>query len=387
MQTIVPLAFNSRVVIEEDGVIIRDTSNAVHPQNMARIIARALSGEHNASIYRMAFGNGGTTTDAALQVIYKTPNDGQPPDIATWNSRLYHETYSEICYSPPGIVNPLLGTDPGSADQNTGVRPGGGAVPDNDGSPNSVHSNELGLISEVVIQVTINGSEPLQQSAPDQAPTTTDFTFDELGLYTSGARAIAASGYQQVEVGDRISTDKCGLIPGRSYSFNITVDNGTMQTISFTCPVAGGSGPNNEILYGDLCEALNTGDASWVIAPAAPLATISITDLTGGMFPTITGSQTYGFLQFDSPSMGANSRVNLTGANTNLLLAALNPPLGASLLEPVNGSNVGVQNDPLSPALERERLLTHMIFTPVTKVAGRALVVTYTLSISVARTT
>lgn len=371
----------------DNGEVVVDQYNAVHPQNMAHIFARALAGEANSSIYRMAFGNGGTTVDAALQVSFKTPNDGQPPDTATWDSRIYHETYSEICYNPLTLPNPLVGTDPGSADANTGLRSGGGAVPSSDATPNSVRSNETGLISQAVIQVTINGDEPLTQAENDSEPSVqTDFTFDEIGLYTSGAQALPTAGYQQVDVGDRVSTDNSGLVPGVTYSFNLAVDGGQSQIITFTCPSVGGSGASNEILYGDLCEALNTGDPSWAISPAAPIATVLITDLTGGTFPSITGAQTFGYLRFDSPTSGVTSAVSLAGANTNAFLNALNPPVGGTLLVPIPGARAGVQNDPSNPENERERLLTHIIFTPVNKAANRTLVVTYTLSISVART-
>lgn len=387
METTIPIKVTSRIIITEDDNVIRDVTNAIHPQNLARIFARGLSGEFNSAIYRMAFGNGGTTTDAAMQVVYRSPNTGSLPDIETWGSRLYHETYSEICYSQPGIINPLLGTDPGSADTNTGIRPGGGAVPEDDPAPNSVVSTEYGLMSEVTVTVTVNGNEPNQQLQSDQpSASSDDFIFDEIGLYTAGARATPTSGYQQIEVGNRNSTDSTGLVAGRTYLFDISVDGGTSQTISFKCPSAGGSGPNSEILYGDLCQALNTGDPRWSISPAAPLASVSITD-TSDSFPTISGAQTYGYLMFTSPTTGLNSKISLAGNSTSAFLNAINPPLGGTLLAAVNGTPPGVANDRLHPNLERERLLTHLIFAPVTKVKGRTLVVTYKLSITVAPTT
>lgn len=369
--------------VDDLGTVHVDTHNAIHPQNMARIFARALAHEANSSVYRMAFGNGGTTVNAALETTFNPPNDGQSPDPNTWNSRIYHETYSEIVDE----TNSAVGTDPGSADINTGQRPGGGAVPSGDAAPNSVVSNDLGLTSSVVIQCTLNSGEPLTQNSTDGEFTSqNDFTFDEIGLYTSGAQALPTAGYQYINVGGRTSTSDSTLVAGVTYSFNLSVDGGTIQTISFTCPITGGTGPSGEILYGDLCQALNTGDPTWSISPAAPVATVSITDITGGTYPTITGAQTYGFLKFESPSVGTTSAVSLTGSATSAWLNSLNSPIGATLETAVAGSAAGVQNDPTTATNERERLLTHVIFSPVVKAANRTLVITYTLTISVART-
>lgn len=395
--SVLPINMVGHVHIQDDlGNVLLDKYNAIHPQNMARIIARALSNEAHSSIYRIAFGNGGTLVDAAFTVTYKTPNDGQSPDIATWDSRLYNETYSEIIDEGQSSLNPLLGTDPGSADLNTGVRPGGGATPSSDPvavphvSGPGVRSNELGLMSEVVISCTLNSNEPRGQFSNDGFPTSTetDFVFDEIGLYTEGAPAINTSGYHQIAFGTaaKVSTDDTGLLAGQTYSFNITIDGGSAQTISFTTPVGGGSGSGGEILYGDLCEALNTNDPTWSILPSAPSATFSITDLTGGTFPTIVGAQTSGYLQVQSPTSGISSAVNLNGAATTALLGALNPPSGAQLLTPVQGTVAGLQNSPTNPSLQRERLLSHLIFSPVLKTANRTLAITYTITVSVART-
>jgi hypothetical protein len=382
-------------IVDDLGNVLLDKYNAIHPQNMARIIARALANEPQSSIYRIAFGNGGTLVDAAFTVTYKTPNDGQSPDIATWDSRMYNETYSEIIDEGMTTLNPLLGTDPGSADLNTGVRAGGGAVPSSDPtavphvSGPGVRSSELGLTSEVIISCTLNGNEPRGQFQNDQVEVSTesDFVFDEIALYTEGASAISTSGYHQIAFGTvaKTSTDDSGLLAGTSYSFNITIDGGSLQTISFTTPLAGGSGSGGEILYGDICEALNTNDPTWTILPSAPSATFSITDLTSGTFPSIAGASTSGFLQIESPSAGAASSVNMAGSATNTWLTQLNPPSGAQLLAPVQGSVAGLQNAPTAPTTQRERLLSHLIFSPVLKTANRTLAITYTITVSVAR--
>ena len=393
---------NGHVNIRDDlGNVLVNKDNSVHPQNLARVIARSLANESNYNVHRIAFGNGGTQVDAAFTITYNTPNDGQPPDVRTWDSRLYKETYSEIIDEGNPTLNPDLGTDPGSAGPNAGTRPGGGADPS--GDPTSiphvsgpgVRSNELGLTSEVVITAVLNPNEPAGQFVTDnQSPsedTESAFTFDEIGLYTPGTPAIDSNGSQDLDVGNRTSEDDSGLLANTQYSFLISVDGGGNQIIDFTTPVAGGSGGGGEILYGDICEAINTGDVGWnaTWAGANPMpgsATISITDNTLN-FPTITGSQTFGFLRYTSGSTGATSTISLTAGNVGLdMIDALNPPTGGIILTGNAGEDAGVQNDPVNPDTERERLLTHIIFSPVLKSANRTLTVTYTLTISVART-
>jgi hypothetical protein len=244
----------------------------------------------------------------------------------------------------------------------------------------------------VIISAEINGDEPRGQFATDNnAPsefTEADFVFDEIGLYTGGAPAIATNGYQNIDVGNRTSVDDSGLLPGTQYQFNIQVDGGTTVVITFTTPVTGGSGAGGQILYGDFCQAVNTGSTQWGFTGINPLpgnATMSITDTSGGSFSTITGSQTFGFLRVSSPSTGLTSAVNLAGAQTTNLLASLNPPVGAALMTASSGSVAGWQNNPSNPDQERERLLAHLIFSPVLKAANRTLLITYTLTISVAR--
>ena len=408
-----PLVVKGHVNVTDDlGNVLLDRDNAVHPQNMSRIIARALSNESNYYINRIAFGNGGTQTDIAFTITYKTPNDGQPPDVRTWDSRLYNETYSEIIdegstLSPNGDI----GLDPGSAGPNVGTRPGGGADPSGDPasiphvSGPGVRSNELGLTSEVVITSVLNPGEPTGQFATDgQSPTEdteSSFSFDEIGLYTTGSPAADANGIADIDVGNRSSTDDTGLLANTSYSFLITVDGaGSPTPIAFTTPVAGGSGPGQEILYGDLIEAIFNGDTDWNSdwASTSPLpgATVAITD-TSGLFPSILGAQTYGFFRFTSDLLGFGSSVVIAaggasetidgvGTPTADMIDALNQPTGGIYVTPVDGEDAGVQNNPTVPGTERERLLTHIIFSPVLKAANRTLTVTYTLTVSVART-
>jgi hypothetical protein len=389
---------NGHVRITDDtGQLLLDQSNAVHPQNLARVFARALADEHNYTIYRMAFGNGGTVVDAAYTITFKTPNDGQPPDANTWDSRLYHETFSKIADAGSVTLNPLLGVDPGSADWNTGQRIGGGSDPAGD-PPTVLHvsgpgvtSVELGLTSQVVIQMTLNQNEPMSEVPTDNLyPTEStqgtvgDFYFDEMGLYSPGLQAINQSGYNNINVGDQISTNVCGLQPNTKYAFNIAVDGGAVAQISFTTPSAG-SGSGGAILYGDFCQALNLGSTAWGFVGTSPLpnnSTVFITDYSG-QFSTIVGAMSYGYLTFQSATSGANSSVIITDVNT---FSSMNLPNGGTVLSPTSGEPAGVQNNPVNWTSERERLLTHLIFSPILKSANRALNVTYTLTIAIART-
>ena len=96
-------------IVDDLGNVLLDKHNAVHPQNLARVFARSLSDENNYFINRIAFGNGGTIVDAAYTITYRTPNDGQSPDTATWDSRIYYETFSKIIDAGQNALNPLLG--------------------------------------------------------------------------------------------------------------------------------------------------------------------------------------------------------------------------------------------------------------------------------------
>lgn len=390
-------------VTDDTGKVLVNKDNAIHPQNMARILSRGLANEYNSNIWRIAFGNGGTEVTAANQIEYKLPNDGQPPDLATWDSRLYSEVYSEIIDDGLEIVNPKIGEDPGSSDFN-GQRPGGGSEPGYDPvsiphiSGPGTRSNELGLTSEVTVTCVLNQEEPKGQFLDDinvgVQEFESSFVFDEIGLYSGGSQAAAISSYQNVEIGDKKSIDDTTLLRNATYGFTITINNSDESIIKFTCPDSGGSGPGGEFTYGDLCEALNTQDPTWFtnnnVDPSILSACdIMISDTGDGSYPTINGSETFGYLQFKSKSFGSKSSIQVksyTDATTIDLWGqdGLNAtPIISSLGA---GSEAGVQNDPVNYQDERERLLTHVIFAPVLKSKNRVLTITYTLTISVART-
>jgi len=401
MQELLPIIVKGHLHIEDDlGNVLVDKDNAIHPQNMARVIARALANESNYFVKYIAYGNGGTDINAALDITFNPANDGQSPDIRTWDSQLYNETYREIVDDS----DISIGTGVGSA--------AGDPVTVEHVSGPGVFSNELGILSQITVNSTINRDEPTGQipSGTDAQGANFDgsFTFDEVGLFTGGLPTSSTAGYHDIEVGlpAEVNSDvDTGLINSRDYEFLITVDAGTQTTISFTVPATGGSGTlATDFTYGDLCEAINTGDISWNatwggVSPLPSGATVSVTDLNGN-YPTIIGAQTFGYLRFTSASTGLGSSILIVDGTTvagspltdvNLFDNAYglnpSPSTGSTIQSAVDGVDAGVQNDPVNSSTEAERMLTHITFAPVLKAATRELNITYTLTIAVARST
>lgn len=366
--------------------LLVDKSNAIHRQNMARVLARGLANEPNHFIHRMAFGNGGTFRDAAGNLVYNPPNDGRD---GSWESRLYNETYSEIIDD----TNPLFGEDPGSSESGN-IRPGGGASPTDDPSGGGVVSQEVGTKSNVICTLYMNNNEPFGQAENHTDPITISapdsrcFQFDELGLYSPGAPAAATNGFSSVNTGNATSESTTPLLPNTTYDISIEVDD-VVYTSQLTTP-AGGTGTSGAFTYGDICEGINTG--AWVTSGASlnDQVFVYITDRSGGTYPSIIGKQSYGFLMFQSNTVGVGSNVTLqcsTVSSTNFFNALTNGACVNVNGNRVDGTSAGVANDPLNPGNERERLLTHFIFDPILKSEYRSLKIEYILTISVAQTT
>ena len=323
--------------------------NAIHLGNMARVFARALAGESNCGIESVALGNGGTYINASLATVYRTPNSGVSPDASGWRSRLYNETYREN-------IN----------DNGTKISTGTGSVPSSD--PTSVVNDVVGpgvvsidngTYSIARVSCVLNADEPTGQY-PTAVSVSGDyaFTFDEIGLYTSGAPLNAISGMHDVNVSTRNSTDDTGLQTSYNYTFDIVVD-GTTQTISFTTPPVG-SGVGGTIIYSDLVSLINSNMVG---------ATASIDDST---------HMTYGYLRFTSASAGATSSVNVVSPlviPTNWLFDGINSFVG--FMASIPGKAAGAANSPNAPHTEAERLLAHLIFDPVTKAADRSYRIEY----------
>lgn len=381
-------SFDTHILIRyaDTKEVLGEGKNAIHPQNMSRVIARALANEPNSIFHRIAFGNGGTYTDAASNVVFNPPNDGIS---GGWEARLYNETYSEVVDEN----NVDFKTDPGSADVNN-VRIAGGASPADDPEGGGVTSVEVGRKSNIVVTVVINENEPAgqvptQNVGPIVEDDETYFMFDEIGLYSPGRPAKSTSGYSTVNVGtEKTSTNTTNLTPDTNYNLPLVVDGVNMLCVIHT--PASGTGSAGSFTYGDICEGINSG--AWIISgdDVDEAVLVYITDRSGGAYPSILGMQSYGYLTFESKTTGAASTVELT-CNTsdslNFFNVITNGVCGNVNLNAVAGVAAGVANDPVNPANERERLLTHFIFDPILKSKDRAIEIVYTLTVSVGRTT
>lgn len=373
----------------DTGEVLCDKYNAIHPQNMSRIISRALSKEANSSFYRIAYGNGGTITDPTGQVIFNPTNDGRD---GSWESRLYNETYSEIIDD----TDLNLGYDPGSSEPGN-IRTGGGSVAEDDPLGAGVVSQEVGTKSNIIITTFINKNEPTGQFATindfgvEISGAERTFVFDEIGIYSPGKQAVATYGYSSVNVGNKTADDTTLLVASTVYIMNYTVD-GVARSTTITTPAAG-SGPSGALTYGDLCEGLNVvGGGSWVTSGAvfSDYAYAFITDRSGGVaYPTIANKESYGFLTFQSNTSGVTSTVALSCDSmlVNDLFKVITNNLCANVnVNQITGAAAGVVNDSATPANERERLLTHIVFPPITKTGDKALNIVYTITVTVSQT-
>lgn len=348
------------------GEILLDKDNAINTINMARVLARGLAHETNNWIESCALGNGGTYTDAAGQLVLRSPN------VDSWDARLYNQTYSEV-------------VDESSAYFETG----NGAVPASDPSGGGVVSQEVGSKSNIIITLFLNENEPTGQLDTDSGSSLSgeelDFKFDEIGLFSYGKPPQATNGVSSIDVNDRVSTDEISLAVSTVYTMTTVVD-GTTYTTEITTP-AGGTGVSGVLTFGDFCEGINNG--TWISSGNLinNYLYVYITDRSGGEYPTIIGKESYGFLTFESKTTGALSSVSLTcdSDTSNIFNAITGAVCGNVNVNQVNGVNAGVQNDPTTPANERERLLTHMIFDPLLKTKNRAIEILYTLTISVSQ--
>jgi hypothetical protein len=135
------------------GQLLMERKNAIHPQNMALVVGRALAREDNGYVFELVFGNGGTFLNTSNTLVYKAPN------IIGSAAALYNQTYSvqvdEISSGTP-VTNSVV------------------AFP----------SPAPALTSLVIVTAQLSALEPLGQAVADNLTTDPEaaFVFDEIGL-------------------------------------------------------------------------------------------------------------------------------------------------------------------------------------------------------------
>lgn len=146
---------------KDTGEIIINKKNAVHPQNMATVIARGLAHASNGQIFALALGNGGTHIDSSGDIVYL------PPNTTGTTATLYNQTYSEI-------------VDSQSVNVGSGNSVTAGASP----AP--------AVTSIVTVNMEIAPDEPSGQSTSDNTTTNPNstYTFDEMGLLSADSTPL-----------------------------------------------------------------------------------------------------------------------------------------------------------------------------------------------------
>jgi hypothetical protein len=141
----------------ESGEVLIDKRNAIHYENMSIALAESLANAGQGPIYKMAFGNGGTSVDPTGIITYLTPNS------TGTNASLYNQTFSKVVDDQAGN-----NTDP--------VR-------------NRIETRHVSGTNYTDIFVTclLDYGEPNGQDAFDAASNTENlYVFDELGLISQG---------------------------------------------------------------------------------------------------------------------------------------------------------------------------------------------------------
>ena len=140
---------------DEDGNILFETPNAIHYENMSIALATSLSNKINGPIFKMVFGNGGSSVDSLGTITYLEPN------VIGSQATLYNETYEKV----------VDDNSPSNID----------AISNNI----SVEHEDTKFYADIVVTATLDYGEPSGQSAFDTSTTFNEsFVFDEIGLKT-----------------------------------------------------------------------------------------------------------------------------------------------------------------------------------------------------------
>ena len=142
----------------ESGEVLIDKRNAIHYENMSIALAESLANAGQGPIYKMAFGNGGTSVDPTGIITYLTPNS------TGTNASLYNQTFDKV-------------VDDQASNNTDPVR-------------NKLETRHVSgtNYTDILVSCLLDYGEPSGQDAFDTATNTENlYVFDELGLVSAGA--------------------------------------------------------------------------------------------------------------------------------------------------------------------------------------------------------
>ncbi len=160
------------VLIKDDqGNVLLNKKNAIHPANMATAIARGLSNTKNYQIFKLKLGNQGTYVDSSQQIVFR------PANTTGISANLYNPTWVEVVDEDAAVAAQYPG--------------------------NSVaYTNTDNGMSRVIVTCVISANEAIKRPTDqadsttasfggldgvDTTPTEGTYFFDELGLFTGGS--------------------------------------------------------------------------------------------------------------------------------------------------------------------------------------------------------
>ena len=141
----------------ESGEVLIDKRNAIHYENMSVALAESLANAGQGPIYKMAFGNGGTSVDPTGIITYLTPNS------TGTNASLYNQTFDKV-------------VDDQASNNTDPVR-------------NKLETRHVSgtNYTDILVSCLLDYGEPSGQDAFDTATNTENlYVFDELGLVSAG---------------------------------------------------------------------------------------------------------------------------------------------------------------------------------------------------------
>jgi hypothetical protein len=142
-------------IFDKETGLLLEKRNAIHYGNMAYMVAQALTGNTDATLYYMAIGNGATSVSTTGKIVYKPPRVTEAYEAG---ATLYSRTYEKRI-------------DADNGDDTSGIR----VIPGQS-------------FSDIKVTCTLNYNEPTENEGAQPFDNSLDnnglYVFDEMALFT-----------------------------------------------------------------------------------------------------------------------------------------------------------------------------------------------------------